>query len=369
MKQIKNVALSTFQIGSLMSGCLLVIVAVLMGCKTTKPAITPEYQVEIAEVDTTADKMLLYQRANGGWPKAINDKAIKYERPLRNADLAAISRDLSDIDATIDNDATTREIRYLVGTAYRETQNLAYLKAAEKGIAYLLKAQYPSGGFPQYYPDSSHYYGQITFNDNAMIRAASIMRYIVEGKKGFDQVDRSFVPKAQDSMRRSIDLILKTQVMLDGKLTAWCQQYDRHTLLPTKARAYELPSNAALETVDIVQFLMGIDNPSPEVKNAIKGAVAWLDAVKIVGFTTKIIQDPSQPTGRDRILVAEPSSTIWARYYDFDTNKPFFCGRDGIKRNTMAEIENERRAGYGWYGDWAKDLLEKQYPEWLKKWG
>ncbi|HVF97585.1 MAG TPA: pectinesterase family protein, partial [Flavisolibacter sp.] len=59
--------------------------------------------------------------------------------------------------------------------------------------------------------------------------------------------------------------------------------------------------------------------------------------------------------------------TIWARFYDIETNKPFFTGRDGIKRWDVSHIESERRNGYAWYGTWPQKLLEKDYPVWLKK--
>ena len=72
--------------------------------------------------------------------------------------------------------------------------------------------------------------------------------------------------------------------------------------------------------------------------------------------------------GKDRIVIEDPNSTVWARFYDLETNKPFFTGRNSIPKNTLAEIENERRVGYAYYGTWPKNLLEKEYPLWLKKW-
>jgi hypothetical protein len=43
-------------------------------------------------------------------------------------------------------------------------------------------------------------------------------------------------------------------------------------------------------------------------------------------------------------------------------------GRDGVKKATLAEIENERRAGYAYAGTWAAKLLAKEYPKWQQKW-
>ena len=67
------------------------------------------------------------------------------------------------------------------------------------------------------------------------------------------------------------------------------------------------------------------------------------------------------------MLVKDEKNEMWARFYDLETGEPFFCGRDGIKKKTVAEIEYERRTGYAWYGKWPKDLIDKKYPEWLAK--
>jgi pectinesterase len=58
---------------------------------------------------------------------------------------------------------------------------------------------------------------------------------------------------------------------------------------------------------------------------------------------------------------------MWARFYELENNRPFFCDRDGIKKYTLAEIGYERRNGYSWYSDSPQKILDK-YPEWKKKW-
>ena len=54
---------------------------------------------------------------------------------------------------------------------------------------------------------------------------------------------------------------------------------------------------------------------------------------------------------------------LWARFYEIETNRPFFCGRDGVKKYDIAEIESERRNGYAWYGTWGKSVAER-YARW-----
>lgn len=316
--------------------------------------------------DPVAENMLLYQRNVGGWPKAVGEVKVDYNKTLTEEQKAATKAGANRIDATIDNAATFKEINYMV-SAYSKTSNKTYLQSAEKGIRYLLKAQYANGGWPQYYPDSALYRSQITFNDDAMIHVMQILDNVANRAKGFEVVDQALVAPSTDAVKRGIDCILKTQIKVSGKLTAWNQQYDRRTLQPVAARKFELVGLSASESASIVEFLMHVPSPSADIKQAVKSAVAWFDAVKLTGYRFDHIVDDKQPTKKDGVLVDDPSSVIWARYYEIGTNKPFFSGRDGVKKYNLTEVENERRQGYAWYGTWPKKILEKDYAAWVKK--
>ena len=154
-------------------------------------------------------------------------------------------------DATIDNGATTTQIRFLsqVGTDRHRA-------AALRGIDYLIAAQYPNGGWPQFFPLRKDYSRHITFNDDAMINAASLLEEVAAGRSPFAFVDRSRRARAADAVARATEVILKTQVLVDGALTAWCAQHDAVTLEPRPARTYEHVSLSGAETVGIVRFLM-----------------------------------------------------------------------------------------------------------------
>lgn len=316
--------------------------------------------------DPVADNMLLYQRSIGGWPKHVGEQQIDYTKQLTPAEKADLMDNKGLNDATIDNNATSKEIRYLV-SAFKQSGNKNYLDAAEKGIRYLLMMQESNGGWPQFYPDSSLYRSEVTFNDNAMINAMNVLWDVVHRINDFDVVDPSLIEPSKNAIGAGVQCILKTQIKVHGKLTAWCAQYDKTTLQPAKARSYELVSISGEESVGIVEFLMKIENPSAEIKNAINSAVEWFQQSRIDGYRYADIKYASQPNGRDRVLMPDKNSTVWARFYDIETNKPFFSGRDGIKKWSVTEIENERRTGYGWYGTWPKKLLEKEYSEWKKK--
>lgn len=341
--------------------CLLNVGFICLSARAQVPAKTDH------STDPAAENMLVYQRSVGGWPKAVGKVVTDnlYNKVLSDAEKSLIRADSMHNDATIDNKATSKELRYLV-TAYQHTQNPAYLKAVEKGVNYLLNAQYNNGGWAQYHPDHSLYRGQITYNDNAMINVLNIMQDIAEGKNNFDQLPAAFRPKAENAVRKGISCILKTQVRVNGKLTVWAAQYDEHTLKPAKARAFELASLSAMESVGIAEFLMRIKNPGAEIKDALSAAMAWFERSKITDHDFVFIEDAKQPKGKDRIFIEKPGSTLWARFYDIDTNEPIFVGRDSKPKKTVAEIEQERRIGYAWYGNWASNLLQKKYPSWLK---
>jgi PelA/Pel-15E family pectate lyase len=62
--------------------------------------------------------------------------------------------------------------------------------------------------------------------------------------------------------------------------------------------------------------------------------------------------------------VKDPNAPpLWARFYEIGTNRPFFCGRDGVKKYDIAEIESERRNGYAWYGAWPA-RLPQEFAQW-----
>ena len=171
-------------------------------------------------------------------------------------------------------------------------------------------------------------------------------------------------------MTKGREIIVRTQISVNGRLTGWCQQYDEVTLIPAKARTYEHPSISGLETAAIVTYLMKLEKPSePEIR-AIEEAVAWLVASEIKGLRVEQKPDPAGPAGYD--VVATPDAgapPVWARFYDIQTNRPMFSGRDGVIKTTLAEIEIERRAGYNWYGNWPRDVIESQYPAWKVRLG
>ena len=331
------------------------------------PRIADEAVGERIIRDSVAENMLLYQRSNGGWPKQFKTVAVNYKRTLTTDEMRELKAGYSEgIDASIDNGATTKEIRYLA-KAFKNTGDKRFLEAAQRGVDYLLKAQYANGGWPQFYPDLSGYRSQVTYNDNAMVNVLNVLYDIVYKVNDMDVVDAAYADKCVDAIVKGVQCILKTQWKQNGKLTAWCAQYNAKTLEPEMARKFELVSLSGMESVGIVRFLMRIEKPSPAIVEAVNAAVEWFNKVKITGYKYVDVEAPNEKSGRDRVLQPDSAGLLWARFYDMNTNEPFFTGRDSERKRSITEVENERRTGYAWYGSWPAKLLATEYPAWLRK--
>ncbi len=292
--------------------------------------------------------VLSWQSSAGSWPKNQDNTARLYRgKP-------------SEIQGTFDNGATKDEIQ-LLARAYNATRDESCRRAVLTAIDHLLAAQYPTGGWPQSFPFRPGSYSRyITFNDGAMVRVMEILRQVATAPEyGF--VDSKRRAAAQKAFDRGIDCILKCQIRVNGKLTVWCAQHDEKDLRPRPARSYELVSLSGGESAGILRLLMSLENPSPEVRQAITAGAQWYESAKITGLR-------QLREGRSKRYIADTSAPpLWARFYEIETGRPMFSDRDGVRKYSVMEIGAERRNGYSWYGPWGESVAA-DYVAWSKKW-
>src|SRR6516164_651096 len=81
------------------------------------------------EARRIAANILSYQADLGGWPKNVDTTA------------APFIGDRKELKPTFDNDATTDELRFLA-RIFNATKDARYQSAFQKGLDYILKAQY-----------------------------------------------------------------------------------------------------------------------------------------------------------------------------------------------------------------------------------
>ncbi len=313
------------------------------------------------EAKLVAENVLLAQKEIGGW-----EKNKDYHHTFSKSEKEHYIKDKFEIGATFDNDATITELRFLA-KVYSHYKDERYKRAFQKGLNYIFISQYKNGGWPQFYPvrtGSVAYSGHITYNDDAMVNTMKFLKEIFSDNTEFAslQITSDTKARAREVFNKGIQCFLDTQIVYEGKPTVWCAQHDSVTLAPAKARSYELPSFSGSESVGIVLMLMDINKPSNEIIASINGAVKWFENNRIEGI--KIVTETQKDGKRNRIVVEDKNApTLWGRFYDLKTSTIYFCSRDGIKRNSLADISYERRNGYSWYTN-APEKVLKRYPEW-----
>jgi len=372
----------------------------------------PEYY-KSDEARKVGDTVLSFQTPGGGWSKNLDFSVGPRMRGqiYATANLPPTPQPKDDYDypkdetwhyiSTLDNDATNTEIHFLaeLSAALPGKEGDAYRAAILRGIEFLLRAQYPNGGWPQVWPLEGGYHDAITFNDDAVTESAETLTLaanaakttndpeepdpaMVEMMKQAGRVvpeqhavteDFSFVPqalrlRAKVAAAKALECILATQLKVpapDGKgmvLTVWAQQNDPLTLVPVSARNYEMPSLSSGESASVMEYLMSLPKPSPAVVCAVDAAAAWFEASKIMGYGW--VGDRRSPS---RKFVPVPGAgPLWARYYSLTTGKPIFGDRDKTIHDDVNELSAERLNGYGWYGA-APERALKEYAEWKKK--
>jgi PelA/Pel-15E family pectate lyase len=316
------------------------------------------------QVREIAANILLFQRENGGWPKDYDMTAI-----LTPDQQAAVAATRTQADASYDNSNVHSQVDYLA-RAYAQEPDPAWRASCERGFDFMIASQYPNGGVPQSYPGAKGFHAHATFNDGVMIGVLNVFADAAQDAPHFRWLDDDRRGRARDAVRRGVDFILKSQIVVDGRPTGWCQQHDEITLAPRPARTFELASICPQETTEVTRFLMRVEPTSRPIQEAIDAAADWLAKTKLTGVRVDKVKSEAErfefhEADFDVVVSADPQAPpIWARHYEIGTDRPVFAGRDAVKRYALAEIERERRTGTPWYGTWPAKLLDEELPRW-----
>ncbi|HVW22258.1 MAG TPA: pectate lyase [Opitutaceae bacterium] len=349
------------------------------------------------EARHVAEVIVSYQTPNGGWSKNL-DMHGEVRRPGDSfiADNASPVKPIPgdygtsndphwNYFSTIDNDATTTQLRFLarVITAVGPDQAAADRAAFLRGVVYLLQAQYPNGGWPQVWPLNGGYHDDVTFNDDAMVQVLEVLQGVAGGRPPYAFTGPELRQRAAAAVAAGIRCILDAQIVVNGRRTVWCQQHDVLTLAPTSARNYEPPVECSAESASLTDFLMAQPDPSPEIVAAVHAAAAWLEKAAIHDRVwTRYGRRSAAPSGgaaadsagarRPRPkpgvthLVPSPGApALWARYYQIGTDLPVYGDRDKSIHDRIEEISVERQNGYQWFNSRPAETLAR-YGEWRR---
>ncbi|WP_370476390.1 pectate lyase [Tamlana flava] len=231
-------------------------------------------------------------------------------------------------NSTFDDDVTTDAARFLL-RIYLEKMDPTYKPALDKAIDFVLKSQYPKGGWPQRYPlrhdfekqgfpDYSSFY---TFNDDVIWENINFLMqcYLVLGQERF-----------LDPIYRGMDFYKISQ----DSCGAWGQQINMN-MEAASARTYEpaafLPSATCENAMLLIKFyrLTG----DKKYLEGIPKTIKWLEEVKLP---------------EDKIEGHRTHST----FIDAKTNKPIYVHRKGsnVKFGRYYVDEDDKNLLSHYYG-------------------
>jgi PelA/Pel-15E family pectate lyase len=310
-----------------------------------------------------ADNIVSFQTPAGGWGKNADRNGPVRQRGQHYVAIES-ARESWNFIGTIDNDATSMELRFLakVQGHVPEEAAKAYRAAFARGVRYLLNSQYPNGGLPQVYPLQGGYHDAITLNDNALAEVLDLFQKVAGRQAEYGFVPEALTNETRLAGEKIIKLVLDMQIVVDGVKTGWGQQHDALSLAPVGARNFEPIALASVESARILSVLMQLPDPSPQVVQAIHAGAAWLQrtALRDIEFTA------ANPAAGRQLAAKPGAGPVWSRYYDIKTMKPIFGDRDRSIHDDVNLLSLERRNGYGWYNEGPARFLLR-YATWANK--
>lgn len=295
--------------------------------------------------------VLSYQTVLGGWSKRTDMQQPRKPGQLAGTEPAYIP--------TFDNGATSTQLRWLAAyypQAAAEEQ-VQIRSALILAVQFVLRAQYPNGGFAQSYPLRGSYHDAVTLNDNVMTDLLSLLWDIANAPE-YQWLSADLRAQAQAGFAKGVTWLVSAQVSVNGQRTVWTAQHHPLTGEPVAARKFEQISLVSSESAAVLQLMLDKAPDLPGVLPALCSGIQWLQQHQI--------RDKAwQRDDAGSRLVEKKGAQIWARFYSLPAQQPVFFDRDGKVYHDVNQLSLERQQGYGWYQSNAKNVLKawKNKPE------
>ncbi len=244
-------------------------------------------------------------------------------------------------DSTLEKGATVSILSYLADAAAENGSDDAQ-EVLKKGVSYLLSYQNPCGGWQMNPSDPKGFRGNVVFTDHATTDVLRLLRRVLSD----ESLSEVKAAAGEDTLKKAVEkgdsFILASQLTFDGVLSGWASQYTEDGKM-TMGRTYERESVSAIETADIVNYLMDNYTKDQEnVKLAVDAATDWLANVKIEDKEAVVIQDYTMQNGYDIFLMGDDEKGVedtgyaddglgtWAANYKYENGvfKPLYSDVD-----------------------------------------
>ena len=249
-----------------------------------------------------AQALILGQNTCGGW-----QHTIRFDRPAGDM-------------VSFDDDQTQSAISFLMALD-QEVDDSELTAAINKALTLMKEAQLENGGWPHRYPSQGDYHDYATFNDEGI---NDCLRVMLEAHRFYGRDDIESV------LLRAGRFLMISQ--LPPPQPGWAQQYNEF-LQPAWARSFEPPSVCPSVTLNNIDSLMDlyISLGRSEYLEAIPDSLRWIESIRLLN-------------GK------------WARFVELNTGKPLYYDRGRIRVDSLDELSEERRLGYGYQVDLQRKL-------------
>ncbi|MFL6735000.1 MAG: pectate lyase [Sphingomicrobium sp.] len=291
-----------------------------------------------------AQALIAGQHRSGGWNYFIDfagpQSARKwYSTVGRNAWRMEEFQHYSD-NATFDDAGTSESMQFLL-RMYLEKHDRRFKPALDKAIDFVLKSQYPNGGWPQRWPFDPGfpaYQSYITFNDDV---AAENIKFLLMVHQTLSD------PRAIPAIRRAMDIFVKTQQ--PAPQAGWGLQ---HTLdlKPAGARTYEPKALTTHTTAANIEQLMNFYRLTGDRRflARIPEALAWLQTAQLP-------------------KLQERNGKNFPTFIEIGTNRPLYVHRRGSNIvNGAYYVDYSPEKTLGHYSSFRKidlDRISREYRE------
>lgn len=311
------------------------------------------------EAAVLTETILSYQTPSGGWSKHLGFSKGKRQVGMQWSSQNQPGQSAHYL-ATFDNSSTTAQMQHLAGV-WLATKREDCRVALTRGLEYILAAQFPNGGWPQVYPLEGGYHDNITLNDDSMTHVLELLHAIASGEPAYVCFSQEQRQRAAAALAAGLDCIIKLQVVHRDRKALWCAQYEPLTLKPTAARKMEPAAMSGLESANLLRFLMTIPQPSVALVECIEAGLHWLEQASLAPDLLVDDTEKKERTTEDTELRHR-----WARFYDLQTGKPIFPGRDGVIYDSYQALREKNEVGYDYVTSRPASVIGNGQKKWRK---
>jgi len=220
-------------------------------------------------------------------------------------------------NATFDDEGTMQAAKFLL-RLYLEKEDPAYKAPLDKVIKFVLKSQYPIGGWPQRYPlmydhpfqGKADYTSFITLNDDVI-------------PENIDFLIQCYQTLGMQDLKEPIYRAMNLSLILQqgAPYAGWADQYTVADLQPAHARSYEPRSVNTGTTIHMIQKMEDYYRLTGDTKflSGIPAAINFLESMKLP--ESEVNKFGRRHLGADEILVP--------RFIQPEIGKPLYVHRKG----------------------------------------